>query len=110
VTSWLAYFLEGMAEIFTQVALAVSDYQTREALLEDSLLRELDHRARRILGLFAHQTTIRSADVAGVLGVSQRQARELLAGWVEAGWLAVAEPSRRGRKYALAPAYLRFIE
>jgi Fic family protein len=110
VTAWLAYFLKGMAEVFTQVAEAVREHQTQGAPNVDPLLRALDPRARRVLGLFARQTTIRSADVAGILGVSQRQARELLTAWVQAGWLMVVDPSRRGRKYALAVEYRRFVE
>ncbi|MDZ7845255.1 MAG: hypothetical protein U5K99_10695 [Anaerolineales bacterium] len=37
-----------------------------------------------------------------LLGISARQTRDLLTGWVKDGWLVVADPSRRGRKYSLA--------
>ena len=109
-TTWLEYFVRGMADIFSQVGQVVTDLQDQEGLTEDPLLRELDHRARRVLALFARQTTIRSADVAGILGVSQRQARELLAGWVRVGWLVVLDPSKRARKYGLADDYRRLVE
>jgi hypothetical protein len=39
-----------------------------------------------------------------------RQSRDLLAGWVEDGWLEVADPSKRGRKYLLAEAYRVLLE
>ncbi len=110
VTTWLEYFVRGMADIFRQVSAVVTDLQTEETLTEDPLLRELDHRARRVLALFARQTTIRSADVAGILGVSQRQARELLAGWVQVGWLVVVDPSKRARKYGLSDDHRRLVE
>lgn len=99
-----------MAAIFSQVSAVVTDLQTEETLTEDPLLRELDHRARRVLALFATQTTVRSADVAGILGISQRQARELLAGWVKDGWLVVADPSKRARKYRLSDGHRRLVE
>jgi Fic family protein len=106
VTSWLAYFLEGMADVFERVAEHVRTMAIEEGNQEEiGLLRSLDHRARRVLSLFHTQEVIRSAEVAGLLGISVRQARDLLAGWVKDGWLEVADPSRRGRKYKLAGLY-----
>lgn len=111
ITSWLEYFLEGMAVVFERVAEQVrgeisgEDYD-QEALV---LLRSLDHRARRVLGLFTTQDLIQSSEVASLLGISVRQTRDLLTGWVEAGWLVVADPSRRGRKYSLAEEYRNLL-
>jgi Fic family protein len=110
VTTWLDYFLRGMAEIFSKVAQQVTKLQRQEEILDDSLLRQLDHRARRVLAIFANQMVIRSSDVANILGISQRQARELIAGWVNNGWLLVIDPSKRGRKYGLAPKYRKLVE
>lgn len=106
ITPWLDYFLKGMAVVFERVAQEVEQHTSgteQEATFE--LLRPLDHRARRVLGLFARQELIFSSDVANLLGISVRQARDLLTGWVEQGWLEVADPSRRGRKYRLADRY-----
>jgi hypothetical protein len=36
-------------------------------------------------------------------------ARELLRAWVDAGWLEVADTSRRARAYRLSAIYRRFI-
>ena len=107
ITSWLDYFLEGMAVVFERVAEQVREEITgevydREAL---ALLRGLDHRARRVLSLFTTQDLIQSSEVASLLGISVRQTRDLLSGWVKSGWLVVADPSRRGRKYSLAEEY-----
>jgi Fic family protein len=110
VTSWLAYFLEGMSAVFERVA-----EQVREMAAEESdlgaieLLRTLDHRARRVLGLFHTQEFIRSSEVASLLGISPRHTRDLLASWVEAGWLEIADASNRGRKYRLAGAYRELL-
>jgi Fic family protein len=108
LTPWLEYFLEGMAVVFESVA-----EQVRSEMLEDdvdqealALLRTLDHRARRVLRLFSTQETIRSSDVANLLRVSVRQARNLLTQWVEDGWLVITDPSKRGRKYELAEEYM----
>jgi Fic family protein len=106
ITSWLDYFLRGMAAVFERVS-----EQIRSEIVEDmdqedlALLRSLDHRARRVLGLFSSQELVRSSDVASLLGISIRQTRDLLTGWVADGWLEVADPSKRGRKYRLAEEY-----
>ncbi|MFO7943470.1 MAG: Fic family protein [Anaerolineales bacterium] len=107
ITSWLEYFLEGMAVVFERVAEQVREKMTEEKADQEAmrLLRSLDHRARRVLGLFATQDLIKSKEVAGLLGISVRRSRTLLSRWVEDGWLEVADPSRRGRKYSLSEEY-----
>ena len=111
ITSWLEYFLDGMALVFGRV-----DEKIRGEMLEKAdqetlaLLRPLDHRARRVLGLFATNEHLLTSDMANILGISPRQTRDLVTGWVEQGWLEVADASRRGRKYRLAKAYHILLE
>lgn len=107
ITSWLEYFLEGMAVVFERVAEQVRGEITGKEYDQETLalLRSLDHRARRVLSLFTTQELIRSSEVASLLGISVRQTRDLLTGWVKDGWLVIADPSRRGRKYSLAEEY-----
>ena len=111
ITPWLDYFLRGMSLVFERVSREVSQRGINDSddEVEQALLRPLDRRARRALGLFAQQTTIQSKDVANLIGISPRQARDLLHGWVEQGWLVVLDPSRRGRKYGLADDYLVLV-
>jgi hypothetical protein len=61
-------------------------------------------------GLFAGKETITAPNVAKELGLSERMARNLLTGWVEDGWLEVANPSRRARAYSLSAKYRQYIE
>ncbi len=111
ITPWLKYFLKGMDVVFERVAAEVQRQSTRDVDREVmALLRPLDHRARHVLGLFALQDMIQSSDVANLLGISTRQARELLTQWVRQGWLAVADPSRRGRRYQLASDYKKLLD
>jgi len=107
ITPWLEYFLKGMAFVFEQVAERVRDEAIENDFNKESmaLIRSLDHRARRVLGLFSTQEFIQSSDAANLLGISVRQTRDLLAGWVSDGWLEIADPSKRGRKYRLAEEY-----
>ncbi len=105
LTGWLEYFTQTLAAVFE----AAKDEALRCAEegipAEPDELRKLDHRARVVLALFARQETITSRDVAQALGLSDRMARVLLAGWVADGWLVIAQPSKRARRYGLAADY-----
>jgi transposase len=68
-------------------------------------MRQLDHRARIVLALFARQETITATQVAETLGLSERMARNLMQEWVEQGWLIMADTSRRKRAYKLSAQY-----
>lgn len=65
-------------------------------------LRKLDPRQRKALELFRESDTITSRDVEALFTISQRTARLLLKQWADAGFLAIVDPSKKGRKYALA--------
>lgn len=107
ITPWLDYFLKGMAVVFERVAEQIRSEMIEEDIDQGALvlLRALDHRARRVLGLFSTQELIKSSDVARLLGISVRQTRDLLTRWVADGWLEAVDPSKRGRKYRLAAEY-----
>jgi Fic family protein len=110
LTPWLEYFLGTLTEVFTRAKEEALRYTSGERpVLEPEALRRLDARARMVLGLFTRTEEITSADVARTLGLSDRTARELLRTWVEAAWLTVADPSRRGRSYRLSAVYRQLI-
>jgi cell filamentation protein, protein adenylyltransferase len=101
ITTWLAYFLRGMATVFETVAHEVRDHAVLEKPTEQAFLRQLDRRGRIVYGLFERQNDITANDVARALGLSPRQARELLSEWVGQGWLVISESSRKLRRYRL---------
>jgi len=74
------------------------------------LLRKLDPRQRRALVLFQDQESITSRDVERLFAVAQRTARHLLSGWVEQGFVVVADPSKKGRKYELAAEFGELVK
>lgn len=108
ITSWLEYFLDSMSDVFTRVSKDVME-RSKEKPLDAPLIRNLDRRARIALGLFTESSTVATRQVAMALGLSDRQCRDLLAGWVEDGWLVVADTSNRARRYGLSADYRRFI-
>lgn len=109
LTSWLEYFLSTLAAVFTAAKEEVLRLVHDGLRVEPDALRRLDPRARAVLALFTHQDRIAATDVANTLGLSSRTARLLLQGWVEEGWIVVADPSRRGRTYELSAVYRQFI-
>lgn len=104
ITSWLEYFLNGMALVFQQVSEEVHRLLAQPQPSEPDWMKRLDRRARRVAALLTEQDTIRSAEVAALLGIGQRQARNLLKQWVTEGWLEIADASRKGRRYRLNKA------
>ncbi len=109
LTPWLDYFLNGMTAVFDAVAREVHDRVVEPDVSSESLLRKLDRRGRIVMGLFSRQEEITANDAARALGLSPRQARQLLSEWVEAGWLEVSDAARKTRKYRLSAEYRRFI-
>ena len=109
LTSWLGYFFRILGQVFTiarDEAMNLAAKMPINATQNDSSrkTKSLDARARLAIGLFARQERITSQDVAATLGLSTRMARVLLADWVAAGWIAIADPSKRNRAYVLHDA------
>ena len=101
ITPWLEYFLDGMAQVFRQVVEEVRRLTEHPPTPEPEWMKGLDRRARRVAALLEDHIDVRSAEVAALLGISQRQARNLLRQWVAEGWLEIANASRKGRRYRL---------
>jgi Fic family protein len=109
LTPWVEYFLATLAETFESVRKEARRLVREGAPAEPEPLRALDRRARIVLGLFAKVPRVTAPEVAAALGLSERMARVLLTKWVEDGWLAVADPSRRNRAYELTAIYRQYI-
>lgn len=109
LTGWTEYFLQGMAAVFERVANEVRAYAGQGAAPEPSQLRRLDRRARIVLGLFSRQETVTAAEMARALGLSPRTVRDLIGNWLADGWLVLADPARKTRRYHLSAEYRQFI-
>ena len=105
ITPWVEYFCDGVADSFESVQRRAEEAARRGARDQSSLLRKLEPRQRKTLELFRAHETITSRDVQTLFGVSQRTARVLLAAWVESGFLTVADPAKKSRRYGLARAF-----
>ncbi len=72
-------------------------------------LQRLGRPARIVLGMFTHREALTTAEMARALGLSPRTVRDLVAGWLEDGWLEIADPERKSRRYRLSAEYRQFI-
>ncbi len=108
LTGWVEYFTKTLAAVFKMVRDEISHRRTKEEA-EPEALRNIDRRARIVLGLFEKQDTIRTVDIANALGLSERMARVLAKTWVTDGWLTVKGTGKRNRGYGLTAIYRQYI-
>lgn len=101
ITEWVEYFCEGVATSFESVRRRAQEAAGTGAIDKSVALRRLDPRQRKALELFRESTVITSRDVEALFGISQRASRNLLTAWVDNGFVVVADPAKKTRKYGL---------
>lgn len=109
LTTWITYFTALLSKVFTQAKDEAVKYSRKGILVEPEQLRQLDHRARIVLSLFAKKDKIAASDVSQAIGLSSRMSRILLQKWVKDGWLVVADTANRSRSYSLSATYRQLI-
>ena len=106
ITSWLEYFVAGVADAFDKVNQHAANEQTKGYTTDKSpILRELDIKQRKVLELFAEFKEVNSTQIAEILGLSAPSARFLLRQWIAEGFLQYANESKKARTYKLAEKY-----
>lgn len=105
ITKWVEYFCAGMAESFENVKKHAIEAARSGAEDTSPQLRKLDPRQRKALDLFRSSNMITSRDIEQLFTLSQRSARGILLQWVESGFLDIADPAKKSRKYALAKEF-----
>ncbi len=107
LTGWVSYFVELLASVFSA---AGKEVLTEEPVTTDSmLLRQLDHRQKIVLGMFAAKGSLTVRDLATNLGLSDRMVRNLVKRWTEEGFLTVLDSSNKNRRYGLSEIYRQFV-
>ncbi len=102
ITPWVHYFCAGMADSFEAVTRQAVAAASRGEKDFSPLLRCLDSRQRKALELFKNSHTVTSACVATLFAISERAARNMLTKWVESGFVVMADPAKKSRKYTLS--------
>jgi Fic family protein len=105
LTSFVAYFTEGMDSAFGNIRKAALKLAATQTTPKVNVLRELDPRQRRLLTLFNRQGSATSEEMAKHLKLSHRTVVALCRAWVASGFLEVQNPSRKARSYRVADRY-----
>ena len=110
ITKWVEYFCDGMAISFESVKKRAVEASGSGEPDHSMRLRQLDARQRKSLVLFQESHAVTSRDVAGLFAISERTARNLLADWLESGFIIIDDPAKKSRKYRLSGIYESLIK
>jgi Fic family protein len=105
VTPFVEYFCVGMADAFARVRTRAEEASRARAADQGPALRDLSPQQRSVLGLFRRARVITSKEVASYFKLKPRTASLLCAKWVREGFLAIENPSTKGRTYRLAERF-----
>lgn len=105
ITSWVEYFVEGMAVSFENVLKRMKESDFEGSKDQSDRLRKLDPRQRKALGLFQEFETVTARQVGALFGFKARTSAQLCKDWVENGFLEIVDFSNKGRKYKLSKQY-----
>jgi Fic family protein len=102
ITNWITYFCEGVVESFERVktqALKAHGDGKKDLSVE---LRKMEPLKRVVIEYFQKHSFITSQEIAELLNLKPRTARELCLRWVREGFLVVQESSKKKRSYQIA--------
>ena len=105
-SQFVEYFCRGMAESFAAVRRHAEEAGSPDAAPK---LRELNAVQRQALGLFRRQRAVSSRELAAFLKLKPRNAAILATKWLKAGFLELANASKKARRYRLAKKYEALI-
>lgn len=109
ITGFVEYFCAGMADAFTSVRAQATKAAERDGRDESKRLRSLDPKQRQALEAFKDQRVATASQIAEHLGLSPRTVSTLCRQWVQEGFLALHNPSRKIRSYKLGDAFEALI-
>ena len=109
ITSWIEYFIEGMALSCERIAQRMNETIHSNSADQSPLLRKLDPQQRKALELFKEADVIKSSQIGELFGYKPRTSAALCAKWVSNGFLMIENPSNKGRTYRLADPYQELI-
>lgn len=110
ITSWVGYFIKGVATSFDRVNNQASTQETKGFKTDKStLIRELDVKQRKVLELFVEFKEITSNQIATKLNISDQSARLLIRNWVKEEFITSTNTSNKARKYTLSDKFNELI-
>jgi hypothetical protein len=109
ITKWILYFVAGMSASFQKVETQARGEAEKGGVDQSKALRNLDARQRKVLGLFTQSRELTSKEIGNLFNFQPRTAAELCQRWVEDGFLAMSNTSRKSRRYRLTAAYEELV-
>lgn len=109
ITSWIEYFIEGMAFSFEKVVAQMAISNQKGEKDHSELLRTLDSKQRKALELFKEYDVVTARQIGDLFGFQPRTKAALCKKWVESGFLEIVDYSNKSRKYKLAKSYAMLI-
>jgi len=101
ITGWVANFIECKATSFEKVHVEAKKESQTRATDRSKLLRTLDAKQRKALTLFEQSLEVTAKEIAELFSFQQRPAASLCQQWVTEGFLIIADPSKKARRYKL---------
>lgn len=109
ITPFLTYFCIGMASSFSKIRSLAELASSKKEPDQTAVIRELLPRQQKALSLFVRMKTVTSGDLATFFRMTTRAASALALQWVEVGFLVIADPSKKGRRYQMVEKYEKLI-
>ena len=112
VTPFILLFCQKILQYSSELYSGVESNNKQDATQKDfekkSILGLTDEQVK-LLEFFRKKRTLTSTDLENVLGVPNRQARELCHRWTKSGFLLVRDSSKRARRYGLGKKFEKFL-
>jgi Fic family protein len=112
ITQWLEYFLNGLAEVYSEAAHIVQDKNSEILKVEPELIRKLDVQQRSVFRqLVFKQELISITELCMLLNAGERTVRDKVKKWIEEGFLEPKDPdAKRIRTVILSQWYEELAE
>jgi Fic family protein len=110
ITSWVEYFIEGMAFAFEKVVAQMIASSEKDETDHSQLIYRLDPKQRKALELFKEYSVVTAKQIGDLFGFQPRTNAALCKKWVEDGFLEIVNASNKARKYKLAESYTIIVK
>lgn len=96
ITLWLEYFLNGLADVYSEAASVVQEKNKELLKVEPDLIRQLDIQQRLLFRqLVFKQDSITITEICKLLNFGERTAREKVKRWIEEGLVQPKDSSAK---------------
>ena len=99
-----------MAFAFEKVVMRMIDSYSKGEKDHSKLMRTLDPKQRKALELFKDYEVVTSSQIGALFGFRPRTNTALCKNWCEKGFLEIADPSFKSRKYRLSDKFKKLLD